>query len=69
MPSSSASVAATLDVAPLLGRVARAIGSESLGGRRADAIRRHPVDQLGRLAALREANRTEVSLHELRHDP
>ncbi len=34
-----------------------------------DAIGRHAVNQLGLLAALREANRPEVALHELRHDP
>ncbi len=79
MPSSSASVAATpssspfdeppLDVAPLLRRVAGTVRSEPLRRRGVDAIGGHAVDQLRLLAALREADRAQIALDELGHDP
>ena len=66
MPSSSASVArdaeqlaldeAPLDLAPLLRRVAGAVRREAAGAA-VEALGGEPVDQLGRLAALREADR------------
>src|SRR6185295_7267492 len=58
-----------LDVAPLLRRVAGAVGRKPLRGLRVDAIRRHAVDELRLLAALREADRAQAALHELGHDP
>ena len=79
MPSSSASVAATpeqlaldeaaLDVPPLRRRIARAVRREPLRRCGVDAVCGHAVDQLGLLAALREADRAEVAPHELRHQP
>ena len=50
---------ASLDVAPLLCRVAGAIGGEASRGLGIDPLGREAVDQLGRLAALREADRPQ----------
>ena len=55
---------APLDVASLLRRVAGAVRREPLRRLRVDAVGRHAVDELGRLAALREADRAQVALHE-----
>ncbi len=67
IPSSSASVAVTpeelaldeapLDLTPLFGRVPRAVRSEPVGRRRVDPLDGEAVDELRRLAALREADR------------
>src|SRR5207237_6841221 len=58
---------AALDVAPLLRRVAGAIGREPRGGGGVDAVGGHAVDELRLLSALREADRAQASLDELRH--
>ena len=57
---------APLDLAALLGRVAGAVGREPRCGRGVDALGGEAVDQLGRLAALREADRPQASRRELR---
>ena len=77
IPSSSASVAATprsspsikpaLDLTSLRRRVAGAVGSEPSRRCGVDAVGREAVDQLGRLAALREADRAQPARHEPRH--
>ena len=56
-----------LDLTPLRGRVAGAVGSEPRGGRGVDAVGGEAVDQLCRLAALREADRAQPARDEPRH--
>src|SRR6185369_13475589 len=60
---------AALDVSTLRRRVPGAVRREPLRGRRVDAVGRQAVDQLGLLAALRETDRPQIALHELRHQP
>ena len=53
-----------LDLASLLRRVAGAIGREPRRGFRIEPIAGEAVDELGRLAALREADRPQAATHE-----
>ena len=79
IPSSSASVARDaeqlardeppLDLAPLRRRVAGAVRARARRGRRPSAVGGEAVDQLGRLAALREAERPQAARDELGHQP
>jgi hypothetical protein len=48
-----------LDLAALLGRVARPVGGEPRSGGRVDSLGREPVDELRGLPALREADRPQ----------
>ena len=58
-----------LDLAPLLGGVAGAVRGEPARGRGVDALGGEAVDQLGRLAALREADRPQPARRELGEEP
>jgi hypothetical protein len=58
-----------LDLAPLRGRVAGAVGRQSPCERGIDAVRREPVDQLRGLTALRKAERPEAALDEVGEEP
>ena len=58
-----------LDLAPLRGRVAGAVGREPLRGLRVHALDGEAVDQLDRLAALREADRAQAALREAGEQP
>ena len=79
IPSSSASVAETPSSSPAAsrcsisrrcaGRVAGAVGRKAVAVLLAEPVEREAVDQLGRLAALREAERPQAALDELRHQP
>ena len=79
IPSSSASVAETPSSSPaasrcsmlaaLRRRVAGAVGRKAVAVLPAEPVEREAVDQLGRLAALREAERPQTALDELRHQP
>ena len=79
IPSSSASVAVTPRSSPSTSRrsisrrcsarVAGAVRSEPARRRDVDALGREAVDQLGRLAALREADRPQTAGRELREEP
>ena len=60
---------APLDLASLLGRVAGPVGREPPGRRRVEPVAREPVDELRRLAALREADRAEPAAHEPGEQP
>ena len=55
---------APLDLASLLRRVAGAVGGEPRGSRRVEPVGGEAVDQLGRLAALREADRAQAASDE-----
>ncbi len=55
-----------LDVATLLGRVPRAVGGEPIGGRGVHPLDGEAVDELRRLAALREADGPQAACRELR---
>ena len=57
---------ATLDLAPLLRRVARAVRREPRRGGRVEPVGCEAVDQLSCLAALREADRAQTALRQLR---
>src|SRR5205085_11690306 len=52
---------ATLDLAPLRGRVPGPVGREPIGHVPLDPLRGEPVHELGRLAALREADRPQAA--------
>ena len=56
----------TLDVAALLGRVPGAVRGEAIGGRGVHPLDGEAVDELRRLAALREADRPQAACRELR---
>ena len=58
-----------LDLAPLLRRVAGAVRREPGRGRRVEPIAGEAVDQLGRLAALREADRAQAASDEPGEQP
>ncbi len=60
---------AALDLAALLRRVARPVGREPPRGLGADPLGREAVDELGRLAALREADRPQSALDERGEQP
>ena len=57
-----------LDLAPLRGRVAGAVG-RAAGESSPEAVGREAVDQLGRAAALGEAERAQAALDEVGHQP
>ena len=78
IPSSRASVAdaeqlaldqPALDLPPLGRRVSRAIGREAGRGLGVEAVDGEAVDELGRLAALGEADRPQAARHELGEQP
>src|SRR6476660_6764257 len=57
-----------LDLAPLLRRVAGAVRRQPSGGRGIESITCEAVDELGGLAALREADRAESAADEAREE-
>ena len=60
---------APLDLAPLRGRVAGPVRREPGGSLRVEAVDGEAVDELGRLAALREADRPQAARDELGQQP
>ena len=56
------------DLATLRGRVAGPVRRQPGSGRRVDPVGGEAVDQLGRLAALREADRAQAARDEARHE-